>query len=204
MKLGQPFALRNRLPVIAAVVALAATLCGIGTAHASVTYTYEGLNFTTVTGSAPTVTTANRITGFVEFATAPTPNETGKNDWIAFELSDGARTLSSANGDSQFYLGDSFDFDALLNIVDWFFSVVPDSESSNANIISTGSGGDLSRLNAGSVQHASTNAGGTWTREASVPEPGTLFLFAVGLGLIALYGVRRNPAGGHRSSEGAA
>src|SRR5688572_25541127 len=42
---------------------------------------------------------------------APLAGETGKNDFIAFSLTDGARTLSSAAGDDQFLVTDFFDFE---------------------------------------------------------------------------------------------
>jgi hypothetical protein len=74
-------------------------LAGSGQVDAAVTCNYAGRNFTDVIGSAPQVTTNNRIGGFVAFATPPTANGTkGKAEVLAFGLTDGARTLSSARG----------------------------------------------------------------------------------------------------------
>ena len=89
-------------------------------------------------GSAPHVTTSQHLSGFVTFATAPVPNGSkGPADITAFSMTDGGRTLSSANGDHQFFLADFFKFNASLKIVDWQFSCVPDNEQSNGNNIFT-------------------------------------------------------------------
>ena len=147
---------------------------------AATTYNYTGLNFTSVTGTAPQVTTSNHLSGFVTFATAPTPNGSkGPADITAFSMTDGVRTLSSANGDHQFFISDFFNFDASLHIVNWQFSCVPDNELGNTNSISTQPTSDVSRLDAGNTQDARNNGGGSW---AAVPEP-------AGVGTIALGGL---------------
>ena len=142
-------------------------------AEAATIYFYEGTNFTVVTGSAPQVSTSNHLSGWVEFASAPLPNQVGKTDWVAYSLTDGARTLSSANGDHQFFVTDFFNFDAALNIIAWQFSLVPDSEVTNANSmllrhagINTSAG---SQLGGGLVQTAVSFQAGTWTAAAPVP-----------------------------------
>ena len=175
----KPFAL------ILALVAFGSA--GVGRAQAALTYEYVGLNFTSVTGSNPQVTTSDRITGFVTFAAEPLPNQTGKRDVIAFSLADGARTLSSAAGDTgPFLLNDFFDFDAAGRIVDWKFDAVPQRETGNANILQTTPSFDFSRLGSGLVQEASNAGGGAWT---AVPEPSSLAL--LGLGGVALLRRRR-------------
>ncbi len=181
-----------RKSIASAVFVLLVALASASVADASVIYYYQGGNFTSVTGSNPEVTTSDSITGWVEFATAPTPNETGKNDWIAYSLSDGARTLSSANGDHQFFNADFFDFDAQLNIVAWAFSVVPDSETDNGNAIFTSTAGDSSRLDGGIVQRA-IGPSGSWSSPTPAPEPASLFLFGSGFGA-ALMRLRRRKA----------
>jgi len=151
---------------------------------------YTGQNFTLVVGSAPTVTTSDKITGFVEFSTAPLPNETGKTDWIAFSLSDGSRTLSLANSD-EFATDSFFDFNAFGGIVDWKLDLMPDGEAHNANVMKTTPTSDRSRLDAGSIQTAQNDGGGSWTPISTpVPEPSTLVMLLTGsLGLVA-YRVR--------------
>ena len=151
-------------------------------------YNYEGQNFTVIEGSAPQVTTSDHLSGWVEFATAPTPNQVGKADVIAFSLTDGARTLSSSNGELDFNFSVFFTFDASLNIVAWSFFVRPLGEPDNRNFMGTALDPsvfttDLSRLNAGSLSSGQNfNAPGTWTTTAApVPEPGSMLLLATGL-----------------------
>lgn len=165
---------------------------GLAQAIASVTYTYTGLNFTSVTGSSPQVTTNNHFSGFVTFADVPTPGSTlyDITNVTAFSFSDGVRTLSSAAGDHEFFHGDFFSFDSSWNLVNWQFSCVPDSQTGNGNQMYTTPSFEQSRLNAGATQSAVNSGGGAWLTPTNVPEPGSLGLLALG-GLMLLRGRTR-------------
>ena len=101
---------RRLVRVAVAAVAIIA-LFSSGSARASVIYDYGGNNF--VSAFSP-ITTSDQITGFVEFATAPTSGETDKSNVSAFSFTAGPLTLAS----SSFLFADfSFNFDSSLNII---------------------------------------------------------------------------------------
>jgi hypothetical protein len=159
------------------------SLVGIGKASAALTYNYTGLHFTSVTGSAPQVTTSDSLSGWVTFGTAPTAGQQNVDDVVAFSFNDGARTLSSANGDTEFSPTDFFDFDGSENITNWQFNCVPGHASTNSDEMITRPSSDVSRLGAGLTEEATNSGGGSWT---AVPEPTSIALIAVAsTGLLA-------------------
>lgn len=165
-------------------------------AQAGYVYTYQGNTYTGVSGSNPHVTTSDSVTGFVEFATLPTAGQVGKNDWIAYSLSDGARTFSSANGDG--IDGDDFSFDSNLNILTWSLSMIPRGGLYNFDAILTTSHYDITRIDAGHLSMGMALSGSIWTRQfdvAAVPEPETLPLVLLSLTTVMLWIRPRKQAG---------
>jgi hypothetical protein len=84
--------------------------------NAGIIYQYVGKSFETVTG--PPLTTLDRVSGLVEFATNPLPLESGKSDVIAYLFSAGLAQISDATA-GQVPPIFSFDFDALGRISNW-------------------------------------------------------------------------------------
>jgi PEP-CTERM motif len=167
-------------------------------AHAGPVYDYTGNFFTQIFGSAPMVTTSDRVTAWVEFGTAATPGQVGKSDVIAWSISDGVRTLSSGAGSVLTFA--SFDFDVALGAVDWDFRAWPIGDTNNANVLSTrstnlGFGFDFSRLDGGSAQTAFSTTVGSWALRGAqvVPEPGSVAL--AGLALLLAASLSRRKAG---------
>ncbi len=196
------------------------------TAQASVIYNYVGNNFTAA--SPLFFTTSDNITGFVEFATAPTPGEMNKTDVVdfAFVSSAGPSTLfdptttydphNTTTGPIPAAF--SFDFDNSLNITNWGVAIVtalnnaiiPRMVSCNAPstavtidtvqsagqvFCDTSSVTDLMQFNIFGASNA--DSPGIWTRQllvvaSTIPTPGTLSLFLVGL---AALGLRRRLIG---------
>ena len=162
---------------------LAISLSSLASA-APITYEYTGNKFTVIEGSVPSVTTDDRLTGFVTFATAPTAGQSGKNDFTAFSLTDGATTYSS---DTSGFIdpGSFFSFDDSLNVVSWRLDVYPSGALDNGDGLTTANYTfvfDLSRIGAGDIQNAFINEQpGVWTTVGSVPEPATLALIFLGL-----------------------
>ena len=174
-------------------------------AQGAVIYNYVGNSFDTISDGLP-IDTDDRISGFVEFATLPTPGETNKTDVAAFSLAVstdvGPLTISSTTPGvvSDF----SFDFDDQLEIVNWgalafddsiltllltcnapgvtltlgFVDCTPDQVVDIALFVVVGA--------------SNTDSPGIWRKDAvQVPAPGTLLLFAVGIaGIVA---TRRRP-----------
>jgi PEP-CTERM motif len=182
-----------KLKTIAGAAAAAAFAIN---AHAGPVYDYTGSFFTQIFGPAPTVSTSDRVTAWVEFGTAATPGQTGKNDVIAWSISDGVRTLSSSAGSVLAFA--SFDFDVALGAVDWDFQAWPIGDTNNANVLSTksinlGLGFDFSRLDGGNVQSALSTTVGSWALRGAqvVPEPGSVALAGLALLLAASLGRRK-------------
>ena len=198
-----------------------------GTAQASVIYNYVGNNFTT---ASPLFTTSHNITGFVEFATAPTPGEMNKSDVVDFSFVSNASPSTTFDPTTTYspHLSPipaafSFDFDGSLDITNWGVAIVTalnnfiiprmgicnapstavaiDTVQSPGQVFcDTNSVTDFMQFNMIPSVFSASNADspGTWTRQAviattSIPSPGTLPLFLVGL---AALGLRRRLIGG--------
>lgn len=200
---------------------LTALTCALATAvglafhaHGAVIYNYLGNGFDTISDGLP-IDTDDRISGFVEFATLPTPNETNKIDVIAFSLAVstdvGPITISSATPGvvSDF----SFDFDDQLDIVNWGALAFDDADltlllTCNAPGVTLTLGfvdcthGQVVDLALFVVVGASnTDSPGIWRKSAvQVPAPGALLLFAVGIAGVAV--VQRRHLGRFTQSRG--
>lgn len=198
------------------------TLAGISSAN--VRYTYTGANFSSITTSAfpttleprdPTLSVADRITGFIETAEPLAANGSfvlDSSNTVAFEFTDGTRTI---NDFTRLDAGQDFlmvDTDGDGNIVSWYISLIDRSTSADL----TGERsiellGDAFSIDAVTLveclnpnctslyqEDASTNTAGTFsaavevvaeTPAATVPLP-VLALAALGA-LLAGLGVRR-------------
>ena len=156
--------------------------------HAGPIYNYVGQPFT-VTNSP--FTTGDKITGFVEFASEPTPLEFFKSDVVAFSFSAGPLTLTSS---SNLFTAFSFNFDVVGDILDWALIVQsgagepfapPDDRIRSCNnpgalvvvgIVGCNSDTVSDDANAsGLVQSCNLQSPGEWTRRiVAAPAPLTL------------------------------
>jgi hypothetical protein len=172
-------------------------------AHASVIYDYVGQPFT-ARADAP-LTSADFLTGFVEFATAPTSGETGKSDVIDFSFSGGPFTLDStaaAGFPTQVF---SFDFDSSSPtpaIVAWGLAVadtglLPRVRSCGGLAVSgwCGAGDTFDEIGTATGIYGFNADGhpGVWevrpvSEVSKVPLPLAMPLFATGLGALGLAG----------------
>lgn len=114
-----------------------------GISSANVRYTYTGATFTSITTSAfpatleprnPTLTAADRITGFIETAEPLGANGSfvlDSSNTVAFEFTDGTSTI---NDFTRIDAGQDFlmvDTDADGNIVSWYVSLIDRSSSAD-------------------------------------------------------------------------
>jgi len=171
-----------------AVLFLAIILMPVAAAQATLTYNYQGENFTAFFDGGGGLNSSDFVSGFVTFGSEPTADEVGKSDVTAFSFAAGSLTMSPPAGTSF-----SFDFDAGVNIVDWQVVIQtpapPQFDGTVGNIIVIDSAGDLAGggtyLSDDVIpfSYASNADPGTWSL---VPEPSTLTLSALGLlGLLA-------------------
>ncbi len=199
--------LQRRLVRVAAAAVAITALFSSGSARASVVYEYLGDHFETASG---TFSTTDRITGFVEFATAPTSGEIDKSDVSAFSFTAGLLTIDSTNDQAS---GFSFNFDTAFDIVNWGVVVIGMSGTANRplirscvvpfvsiivnglNFCPTGSFFEEAiGIDSSMGRGANTGLAGEWTL-APVPVPAALPLFLSALAGLGLMGWRRRQAG---------
>jgi len=157
--------------------------------HATVIYRYEGNPFT----NADLVATpgVDKVTGYVEFATKPLPNETGKSDVTAFLFKAASSMLTHETATFSSFLF-NFDNTAIPQIIKWDIDVILDrtelpmtlTQIKTCSELCTPATDSLLVEFPGPLEGFASvrNDPGTW----SVPEPPVLILLLSGMVIILL------------------
>ena len=181
---------------IAAGIAAATGLAAIGNpAAASITLDYQGLPFTSI--GSPAAGTG--ISGYIvvkDFDTS-VGQQLLTPDLLDWSISNGAYTLSKANGNAL----TRFDMltDAGGKVRQWAFDAQDRADATWTEFSRTDSGNlDISVIKDNSYSGESENVGpsGAWTLASGVPEPATWAMMLTGFGLAgaAVRGSRRKSA----------
>jgi hypothetical protein len=180
--------------VVAAVMGLIGCMLSFAPAHADVTYTYTGNDFTEVTGA---YAKTDSITATITLTSALADNissliDIPAADIVSFSLSDGQQTITNTNDYSS---GFAFETNSLGDITSWNISAIGSNtydeiESSDVS----GDSEDAGQISNGSkfTYGLNVNHPGSWAVSATpVPEPGSLVLLATGLVAVMAVGAMR-------------
>lgn len=190
------------LAIRISIIALACLLLPAKGARADdYTYTYTGMDYTSVNGP---FLTSESVTGTIVLSHALTPDLplTDESPYlVSYSLSDGVQTFTNLNIVN--VVSDlSFATDSLGEITAWELGIgYTDTQSGQFGVFTdnvTGTNGSVEDLGLFSTpsyaDYRGVNSGdpGTWAIPAATPEPGTLSMFFSGLvGLGLLVGVKR-------------